>query len=522
MSRRRQNNTGLAEAFGDLRSDYQAARSSRFRRRRTGVSPTGSGADYHYRSESDYLRLMEQARDMDRNDVVVGQTVNRAVGNTIQDGIALDTQTGDPMLDADLAARWADWSEDAEQCDISGELNFHEMEELVFRHSLVDGDMIALPTIDGSLQLHEGHRLRTPTGTKRNVVHGVLLSETRKRLEYWLTRDEIDPNATVSRVNQIEIYPARDAAGHRQVFQIYDPKRVSQTRGVTAFAPIFDHLGMFEDINFAKLVQQQIVSCFAIFRTRQAEMGSISGDRYGNQENEALTDGTTKTIEGVGPGMLIEGRPGDTLQGFSPNTPNSEFFQHVKLMLTLIGINLGLPVILVTMDASDTNFSGWRGAVDQARMGFKRNQRWLASRFHKQVYLWKVRQWMADDPILAAAEHRNGINIFGHRWNPPTWPYIQPLQDAQADLLRDKNALISKRRLHAERGREWTQLATEIVEDNVFAIRLAKQAAAKLNSEFKDSEPVHWREIISLPTPDGVQVNVTPEPAATASTNGAA
>jgi len=44
----------------------------------------------------------------------------------------------------------------------------------------------------------------------------------------------------VVRVNDITQIPARDDAGHRQVFHHYLPDRRSQTRGVTAFAPMAD------------------------------------------------------------------------------------------------------------------------------------------------------------------------------------------------------------------------------------------------------------------------------------------
>src|SRR3989304_7245660 len=96
----------LAEHFADLKADYAAAKQSRFRRRRTGISPTGSGADYHYRNESDYLRVMEYARAMDRDDVIVGQTVDRSVANEIQDGFTLTPQTPDASANEDLTARW--------------------------------------------------------------------------------------------------------------------------------------------------------------------------------------------------------------------------------------------------------------------------------------------------------------------------------------------------------------------------------------------------------------------------------
>ena len=74
----------MSAEFDGMRADYEAAkRSSRFQRRRRGVPTMGAGADYHYASESDYLWMQEAARDIYRNDVVVGQITDRAVVNTI-------------------------------------------------------------------------------------------------------------------------------------------------------------------------------------------------------------------------------------------------------------------------------------------------------------------------------------------------------------------------------------------------------------------------------------------------------
>lgn len=511
MSRRRRPTelASTAETFETLRADYAAAKSHRYRRRRTGVSALGSGADFHYRSESDYLRIMEYARDMDRNDCIVGQTIDRAVTNQVQDGMTLDTRTGDEKLDKELSARWTGWTTDADQCDLSGELAFADMEWLTMRHTLVDGDILALPQREsGALQLVEAHRLRKPSNTRRNVVHGILLDEHRRRMEYWFTKDDIDPMKTVSRVADMKQYPARDADGHRQVFHTYNPKRVTQTRGVSALAPIFDLLGMFEDIQFAKLVQQQVVSCFAIFREREIGFTFEKDTQRGERTTQTLSDGTSRTIEGAAPGMEVPGAPGEKLRMDSPNVPNPEYFPHVKLILTLVGINLGLPLAVVLLDPSETNFSGWRGAIDQARLGFRRNQRALIRRFHRPVYRWKVRQWMAEDAALRATAARPGVDIFAHRFNPPTWPYIEPLKDASTDLLRLRNALISHRRRCHERGMDWDELSTEIVEDNALMIRKAWEKAQELNKEFPGLN-VTWREVASLPTPDGVKISLS-------------
>lgn len=502
----RANPSSLAEAFHSIRADYDMSRESRFVRRRTGLPSQGGSADWHYRTEHAYYSDIEKARDMDRNDAVVGQTIDRAVANIIQDGFTLDAKTGDKKLDADLKARWEAWKCDRDACDIAGEFCFHDFERHSCRAMLVDGDCINLGIDDGQLQHLEAHTIQTSTKIE-NTFLGVTKDQYNKRIRYWVTTDPIDPTrGSKEQANSVDV---RNSEGRRTLFHVYNPKRMSQTRGVTAFAPIFSLAGMFEDINFAKLVQQQVVSCFAVFRQQQYIPDLPGGEArgYGLPETETTSSGT-RQIENIAPGMEIIGNPGETLEGFSPNVPNAEYFSHVQLMLQLIGVNLGLPLCLVLMDGSETNFSGWRGAVDEARKGFKASQRNLMERFHVPLYEWKVSQWLANDPAMRSAAKRSKVNIYGHKWNAPTWQYIEPRADAEGDALRLQNALTSPRRLHAEGGRDWEDIAGEIVDDNMIAIMRAKKSASVINRRYPDDVPVHWRELISLPMPNGIQMTM--------------
>ncbi len=498
----------LTQAYEELRADYDAAKNSRYRRTRRGVGPIGRTGDYHYYREADYLRIMELSRDFVRNDPIVGQGMRRLSHNVLRDGFKADPQTGSADLNAYLTEKWRDWAEDPQQCDQSREHTFHQLEKFVLDQTLTDGDIIPLLTTEGTVQLVEAHRCRTPANTTRNVVHGVLLDDNRVRREYWLTKDDIDPSQRLERVADVRAYPARDADGHRLVLHCYRPDRVSQTRGISACAPIADMVGMHGDIQFAQLVKQQVASCFAIIRERDVSFSLPGGNpAAGAQSTETLGDGTTRTLEGIAPGMQITGMPGEKFATFSPNIPNPEFFPHAMMVLTFIAINLNLPLCVLLLDPTKTNFSGWRGAIDQARLSFQDLQRWLIATFHTPVYRWKVRQWFeAGDPELGRAAGL-GVNVFRHRWTPPAWSYIEPLKDASADLLRVRNGLISQGRRCAERGIDWDDLSDEIVADNALLISKAYRTAEKLNQSMPGLG-VTWRELAHLPTPDGVQITV--------------
>jgi len=500
----------VAEHWESMRSDYDAAREGRFRRRRSGVGAIGHSADWHYRNDGAFMRVMELARDFDRNNMIVGQGVTRLIENCLQDGIKPDPATGNPEIDTHLKEKWKRWAGDPELCDAAGEQDFHGLERLTLRQTIVDGDHHGImPLIAPQLQLMEAHRCRTPHRTKRNIVHGVRLSPTRRREEYFYCVEDVDPmrNVLLRDTNPVL---TRDSDGNRQVLHVYDPRRTSQTRGVTTLAPVADVAGMHDDIQFAKLVQAQATSMIALIEERDKEVAPPSGGRsLGRRDTIDFGDGTTGTTSKIGAAMHVRLPPGVKMEGFSANVPNPEFFKHAMMMLSIIAVNLHLPVAVLLLDPSNTNFSGWRGAMDQARVGFRAIQQWMVARFHRPIYRWKVRQWINEDPELRRAHATLGEAIFAHDWRPPEWSYIEPVKDASADLIQTRNALNSHRRVHARRGRDWDELAPEIVADNALIIRRAKQVAREINAEFADDgHPVSWRELCSLPVAEGLRLSL--------------
>jgi len=508
----------LQATFAEIRADYDMSRQSRFIRRRTGVAPQGSGPDYHYRTEAQYYRDIEQARDMDRNDGLVGILADRRVDNIVQSGFTLDPKTGDKKLDLDLWQRWEDFAEDPDRCDIAGEMTWKEIERQCVRSESIDGDIIVTGTEDGPFQMIESHAIQVK-GKVTDTFLGVTTDRFKRRIQYHV-QEELDAFGTKGESTPIYV---RNDQNVRQLFHVYNPKRVNMTRGVTQLAPVFSYSGMLEDINFAKLVQQQVVSCFAVFRKIAAGSDATpSIDSYGNSSSETTTAGT-RQIEGVSPGMEITGSPGEELTGFSPNVPNSEYFQQVKLILQIIGVNFGLPLCLVLMDGSETNFSGWRGAVDEARKGFVADQVNLVRRLNRPAYLWWLHNEIESDPSLKKARDRSGINILRHNWNMPTWSYIEPVADAEGDAMQLKNALTSPRRLHAARGKDWEEISEECIADNAYAIERATAQAEKINAAFPKGPKLTWRDLIALPMPEGMTMSMqdpqqteekTPEPSA--------
>jgi len=513
---------------GEARSDYaMATRSGTQNRLRRGVPSQGAGADYHYRNESDWLWMQELAWEIFRNHMVVGSVVKRAVENQIQDGFNYDPRTGDPQLDKDLKEWWAEVSIQPGQCSPDGESVFVDQEETALLTTMVGGDCFGLPAEDGAVDFLESQFCRSATWSKnKNIVHGIELEPgTRRRLNYHFTDQPISPWQTITK-SQLTPTPAYyfdelTRREERNVFHVRLMGRFRQTRGVTAFAPLFTPADYLDDIEYLEMVHKRAVSLFAFVRTRAKEFDpkylaaelTVGSDATAAKARDDV-DTANNQYRQVSPGSVLTGLPGEMIDLKSPNIPNAEHFRHMETLATYIGVNLGMPLIAVFMDGRQTNFSGWRGAWNMALSGFKRNQRRLTTRFHCPYMRFKLLKRAETERDIRRCVEKSlkpgaKVNIFSHWWQPPSWPYIQPVEDATADMIRDVGRQTSPRRRMQERGMEWEEVWPEIIDDWSNPIIAAKRKAKEINKEFPDDEDkVSWRDIFQPPLPERVNVNI--------------
>lgn len=523
------NGAAINDVFQDVRADYDSAKASRWQRRRN-VPASGASADYHYRSEGDWLKLLEYARDLDRNDSCIGSIIDRATDFTVQGGFELDFNSGDVGLDDEILTRWADWSNDPIRCDVAGEMTFADIEYMTLRHVFVDGDIVHYGTDDGILQTFEAHRLRTPHAKsekyKKTIVHGIELDDLRRRNAFYFTKDDIDPNKQLRPATEFAELNTLDDMGVRRLFHVALQKRVTQTRGISALSPIFWLCTVHDDIQFAAALKQQVSACLAIIRENTPPSGegnvpNVNKGQYGERKVTTRSDGSRSITDNISPILEVVGKEHEKITGFNHNTPGNEFFPHVRLLLQLIGVNLGMPLVLSLMDAKETNFSGYRGAIDQAKMGFRRNQRKLITRLHNPVVQWLISQWAVEDPALGnrlAKTQYNGKPILQKvnsrwvfnlpaDWKLPAWPYVSPVEDRVADAYDIGNCLAPARDVAARNGSDYFKSVEKIIEERVYAIQLAKEAAKSINEKYVDGNPVRWDNLYAFPSADGIKLN---------------
>ncbi|MEN1680776.1 MAG: phage portal protein [Planctomycetota bacterium] len=522
----------LRQSHGE-QADYRASkRETKLRPRPRGIHSQGSSGDWHFRSDNDYLWVGELGREYDRNTAIGSRCLDVLVKNVLQRGFDYQPNTGEEAFDSEAKQYIDELLVDKQRIDAQGEHTFHQLSRLALRDHFAAGDVFGVFHADGPLEVREAHLCRQPRrrGEKhRNNVLGVEMGPRRKRLGYWFTKQPINPWTHVLH-RDLEFVPALSEDSDWKtpnVLHVRDPKRVSQTRGVSVFAPIFDYLGMFEDQNFQQLVKQQLANMFLIRRQRtEAFDPSNLGRRLqSGVDSEDQPAGVDRLLEELYPGAELQGFPGEEIDLLSANIPANEWFNHMRLVLRIIGITLGVPYVLLMLDTADTNFHGYRGAVVEAREAFRDFQGWFASSWHTPVVEHYLHRWADQDPSVARLRDKtlreakrrrpkaDRFNFLRHSWTLPGWASVDELKDAQANTAglatstRDRDTIARQYDMTGE------QMARRVVDGNqrlwMLAVDRAKGDLKKIGQAEAPLEVIERWASRYAPMPIGDRVQLT-------------
>ena len=514
-------------------SSYASGESDRMNPVPRGIDPLGTDADYHYRTERNYFLHVERGRAAVRNHPLVEQGINRLIANLGLGDFTLDPDSGDRSFDADLRSKWTDWCEDKQTCDFEQRRTFRQIACQSFFSQAQDGDITHLPLIEGSLQTFESHLLRSPfghrpTGSSRNgIIHGVEVVDGRVQA-YWLTPHHLRWHERLAARRQSQRFAAFDDEGNQLVFWVGFTHRFAQRRGISRLSAPRDAMHGFDDLNYAhtKSALRRALISYLMSSTVPPEatlpLGGAKlpqgGDRYVEDGKLGLK---SEVVEFAGePAQVFKTPEGYKLEGWNANMPTASFFEHAALMLTMLAVNLELPLMMFLLDGSLVNFHGGRMTWDQVKLRLRELQKDQIEGLHNPTFEWKLRQWSTPgsrqfDPAIAAQMQRlEGKLAF--RFRPRGWPYVKPLEDAAGEDLAERRNLRSMRAILADRGVDHDDHVAEVIRDRGYWAREAIKEAVKIRDEFPEAEidvPRFFRELWYGNEPSGVQLAVSADSA---------
>lgn len=469
--------------------------------------PQGGSADRHLRY--DRRELANIGDQFFRDNGIYRGLVERFVSSVYGPrGFNLQPRYTSPKTNRQVERAWALHCEAPE---VRGIFTWRDMERMALLSIVNNGDVGASHLKDGKVQLFEseeigGHARMDfgPAGEGERWEGGVKLDRVGRPLAYRI--HERNEHGLVRADSSLEIPAANFTfAANRD--------RISQTRGVPAMTPVFPMINRLNDICDSEAIAWQLLSKFTLTVNREhaaeAAYAESSPDHDGvlpgsggvnsNGTEATRADGANRVQEFEG-GVFFHAEPGESLKGIDRNLPGKDFPASVRMFLRLIGLPLGIPLEVILLDYSQTNYSSARAALEQAYRTFIRWQQFLMRNWHTPLYRAWLRWALLDresgvTPSRELLADATGIESGRHVWLAPDYPWIDAKQEAEAWGLRMDRGLASHSQALASTGSdrsEFLEATKAEAESAIAAFVEIRTAAEKAGVE----PPVTPRELM--------------------------
>lgn len=425
---------------------YEAGEVNRFNGNWTPVNADTENSD---KTQRDLIKA--RARSLEGNSDIAGAAVGAIVRNVVGNGIKPQAKTGDEGLNQRIEALWKEWTR-PENCDLTGQQTFYEMQAMLLRRKIVDGEILVkkVAASQGKFPLKlqviksdllSQYMLYAPK-TNNIIRSGIELDKHLKPLAYWIDKKSPD--------GYMEYDPDRVVAD--QIIHLWTRNYPDQIRGMSDLTPIIKRMKDTQDYLDAETVAARIAACFSVFITQDGIPSAVG--RFGNGKAD---DREGKPKISIRPGMVQYLAPGEKIETANPSRSITNAKDFVGLQQRLAGAGMGLSYELMSRDFSKSSFSAARQGLLEDRKTFEPVQDFMATHLCGPVYS----QWL-DMCIFSGL-----LNIPDYwvcrdkyqnvEWMFPGWSWIDPMKEVNADIMAIQNGCKTLAQWCAERGYDWRE-----------------------------------------------------------------
>lgn len=428
-------------------------------------------------------KLVRRARDMEVNNSTIRNYLRMVPVNVIgADGVRLQAQLkaadGKTLLKRENDLIEEAWDEWGECVDMQGRLDFVSFQRLAIKNIARDGEVLvrvwrgakvnrfrfALEMLDP--ELLDADYFVAKGENRGEIRAGVEVDDDGRAVAYWIwNRYE---SSYSSRPRKRERVPAD------QIFHLYDPDRVGQTRGVPWLVSVMVPARHLEAYREASLVAARVAAAkMFFFKKTDASMPSVQpedGDGSGSVTGED-PKGSFLFEANPGSGWVLP--PGYDLAPWNPNSPSTEFGSFCKDSLRQVATGLpGAGYNSLSSDLESVNYSSLRFGSALERDVWRVIQRWWIAAFLRPLY----REWMKwvtmdgenNEPALQLG-NRPLSRLTRARWQPRGWQSVDPYKEVQAGVIGLRAGLTSRRKLLAEQGLDLEDVFDDLAEEKAMA-----------------------------------------------------
>lgn len=426
-----------------------------------------------------------RAQDAQRNNPWLRRAVQLIVSHQIGCGMQPRPKIADPDRRAKILELW---EASAAELDADGIFDAYGLQSALVKGRLESGEVFARLRFrrpgDGlavplQIQLLEADLCPLSwNDPSRNIRQGIERSRIGARVAYWMHREHPREHWMPPDPNRLHRIPAEE------ILHYYVPDRPGQLRGAPAGLSTLVRARNLDHYESAELNRNKHRSRFAgaiykeapednpitdgpanpVLADYQAQLAALEvTPEYVANDPTALANAAElrerilqeqerKTFVDVEDGYLLQLALGEKIELFGGDAGNSGIAVFLRAQLQGIAAGWGVPYELLTGDYAGTNDRIMRVLLNVFYRELEFQQDHLVSQVLRP--LWA--RWM-DAAVLSGA-----LDLPGYlsdprpwraaEWRAHAWSYVNPLQEAQAAILKIQNGLTARSSVVAESG----------------------------------------------------------------------
>jgi lambda family phage portal protein len=431
---------------------------------------------------NDQERLVQLARNLEQNNPIMKKFLTEReiniVGATgfVLNSQAKDFNNGQMTLDIignkvieDSYNRWSK----AKFCDITGKHSFREIQRILERTRARDGEVLiriirGKATKDNpygfSLQILDPQRLDISYNANLDngsvIKMGIELNQFGKPIAYHLRLKEQQ-----SVVNGSYNTALRERVVAKDIIHKFKATSTEQTRGYPEGHAVFALMADLQEFMRAALIASKIGASSSIYLQRTDESGNTTIDALADIVEE--DDELENFIMEVSPGDIRVLPKNTEMKTFDAKYPEANFVNYVQFMLKQIASGLNVSYFVLSNSLESVNYTSSRTGLISERDGYKREQDWFIENILEPIY----EDWLETAMLNNAIKLINGSTIpvtkldkflSSYRFHGRRWDWVDPLKDANANVILIENGLASRTQILAEQGVEYEDILADM------------------------------------------------------------
>jgi lambda family phage portal protein len=407
--------------------------------------------------------LREQARHLDENHDLATGVLSTLVNNTVgPNGISIEPQpkNKDGQISVEFAQALAslhkDWSMHPE---VTGEHDRAAMERLMARSWFRDGEYFVqhlsgrIPTLDHgtkvpySVELLEADMV--PLSFADNLLPGLAngLGKIRNGVEKNAWGKPIAYHVYFEHPGSAESFDTRTKRiGALNITHGKLTTRIRQTRGVSALAPVMTRLNDLKDYEESERVAARVSAAAAFAITKGSK------DMYTAEDNvgEDAYDDDERSFD-IAPGIVFDNlEVGEEVSDISSSRPSAllQPFRDSMLRAVAAGTNAGASSISRNYDGS---YSAQRQELVEQFGNYSTLTAQMVGQYARPAWIRFVTAAIAARLIVVPASI-DPESMYDAEFRGPTMPWIDPVKEANANLVLVQAGFKSQSQVIRERG----------------------------------------------------------------------